>query len=373
MKVTLREKAISNGTKKSLYLDYYPPLYFPTTGKETRREFLGLYLFVKPKNTEERKLNKATKEEANRVWVQRQEQIIRKDYSFLGEPVKESVESLIDELISEAKNPTSLRQFKELAQMIKDYAGKGALEFEMFTPEFCQGYINSLTKKKRGRWKEDKKEIRHNTAASYSIAFMKFLNRAELRDKVFNLTKKVKGIFPDKTSNRAFLTEDELQDLANTPVREQHIRGKDVCFFAANTGLRQGDILNLEWKDIIREGKEYYIYFRQQKAETREYFPLNLEAVELMGERGKGKVFEGATKDKIRYMLEYWINDAGIEKHITFHSFRHTFAFRLVQADVNMSVIQELMGHKVHQTTLRYAHFSTKEKSKAVNKLNKKG
>ena len=48
-KVKLRKKVIS-GNRLSLYLDFYPPIPHPKTGKPTRREFLGLYILEKPKN-----------------------------------------------------------------------------------------------------------------------------------------------------------------------------------------------------------------------------------------------------------------------------------------------------------------------------------
>jgi len=46
MKVTLREKKLTNG-KISLYLDFYPGIPNPITGKETRRDFLKLYIICK--------------------------------------------------------------------------------------------------------------------------------------------------------------------------------------------------------------------------------------------------------------------------------------------------------------------------------------
>ena len=49
IKVTLRQKPISKG-RKSLYLDFYPPISIMGSDKTTRREFLGLYIFDKPKN-----------------------------------------------------------------------------------------------------------------------------------------------------------------------------------------------------------------------------------------------------------------------------------------------------------------------------------
>ena len=44
IKVHLRQKKIS-GKRESLYLDFYPAIAHPETGKPTRREFLGMYLF----------------------------------------------------------------------------------------------------------------------------------------------------------------------------------------------------------------------------------------------------------------------------------------------------------------------------------------
>jgi hypothetical protein len=56
MKVTLRKKKLTSG-RSSLYLDFYPPLLHPDTGKLTRREFLGIHLFDKPKDDMERRHN----------------------------------------------------------------------------------------------------------------------------------------------------------------------------------------------------------------------------------------------------------------------------------------------------------------------------
>ena len=58
-KVKLRKKAVLGG-KESIYLDFYPPILHPDTGKNTRWEFLGLYTYKKPKSKEERKHNDET-------------------------------------------------------------------------------------------------------------------------------------------------------------------------------------------------------------------------------------------------------------------------------------------------------------------------
>ena len=54
--VTLRQRVISNG-KISLYLDYYPAIRNPYTMKMSRREYLGIYIYARPKNEIERDFN----------------------------------------------------------------------------------------------------------------------------------------------------------------------------------------------------------------------------------------------------------------------------------------------------------------------------
>ncbi|KAA3622391.1 MAG: site-specific integrase, partial [Bacteroidetes bacterium] len=76
-KVKLREKSISKG-RKSLYLDFYPAISHPITGKPTRREFLKLYIHAIPKGHLQKQHNKET--------IQLAEQIRQKRENFLNKP-----------------------------------------------------------------------------------------------------------------------------------------------------------------------------------------------------------------------------------------------------------------------------------------------
>lgn len=81
-KVKLRQKAIS-GKRRSLYLDFYPPIPHHETGELTRREFLGLYIFDKAKTPLDKQHNKETLQIAEQI-RQKKENHINKPEIYTG-------------------------------------------------------------------------------------------------------------------------------------------------------------------------------------------------------------------------------------------------------------------------------------------------
>ena len=71
----------------------------------------------------------------------------------------------------------------------------------------------------------------------------------------------------------------------------------------------------------------------------------------------------------INYPLKHWLAEAGIEKHVTFHCFRHTFAMRLLENGVDIYTIATLLGHKSVTSTQIYARLSPTQIREAVMKL----
>src|SRR5690554_4425043 len=72
--VILRQKPISKG-RKSLYLDFYPPITNLETGKRTRREFLRLYIFDKPRTPQEREKNRQNLHIAESIRLKRMNEL----------------------------------------------------------------------------------------------------------------------------------------------------------------------------------------------------------------------------------------------------------------------------------------------------------
>ena len=70
-----------------------------------------------------------------------------------------------------------------------------------------------------------------------------------------------------------------------------------------------------------------------------------------------------------KHSFETAVKKAGIE-HCRFHDLRHTFASHLLMNGASLKDVQELLGHKTIEMTLRYGHLSQPHKMKAVNLLN---
>lgn len=370
MKVTLREKSLKNG-KLSLYLDFYPPILNPETGTKTRREFLGLHIYVHPKTETERAHNKETKMLATHVQAKRQLEIQAGQFDFL---VKE-------------KAPVDfLEYFLQLAEERKDSKGnygnwlsayhylkafcKGHCQMTDITESFCEKFKNYLQKTdiltQKGR------KLSQNAAVSYFNKFKATLNAAHHAKLITdNPMLSVKGPKLAETQ-REFLSLAELQALAKTDFEEAQL--KNAALFSALTGLRFSDIQKLKWEEVCYDDVNgHYLRFTQQKTKGVETLFIAENARKLLGERTNAEenVFPNLTYSSHQNIkLTRWILKAGITKKITFHCFRHTFATLQISLGTDIYTVSKMLGHKEISTTQIYAKVIDKKKQDAAKLIN---
>ena len=378
-KVKLRQKKISKG-RKSLYLDFYPPIPHNETGKPTRREFLGLYIFEKPKTPFDKKHNTETLKIAELIRQKREnslnkpeiynqyekEQLKRKE---LGE---QSFIEYFRKLANKRKASNHDNWVSALNYLVR--FTNGELRFADLTENFLEGFKEYLLTTKSNR--SDKTTLSQNSATSYFNKVKAALKQAYKDGFLqFDLNAKIKPIKPAET-RREYLTLDELNRLAKTHCNNPLL--KRAALFSALTGLRFSDIQKMTWGELEHiDGKGYFLNFTQKKTKRIEVLPISEQAYSFTGGTKNPKdmpqdkpVFEGLKYSAYSNKhLFQWIGAAGITKDITFHSFRHTFATLQLFNGTDIYTVSKMLGHKDLKTTQIYAKIVDEVKRKAANKI----
>ena len=374
VKVALRSKSIS-GNRQSLYLDFYPAVSNPETGQETRRQFLGLYLFDKPKTAFDKKHNVETKSIAESIRQQRDNELnkpeIYSDFEKAQLKAKtigeQSFIGYFKKLVDKRKasnHDNWISAFNYLEQYTK-----GDLKFVDLDEAFCNGFKEYLLTVPSNR--TTKKMLAQNSAHSYFNKLKATLKQA-FKDGLLqtDLNSRIEGIKPGET-HRNFLTIEELNKLVKTECALPVL--KQAALFSALTGLRHSDILKLVWGELeYIEGQGYFIHFKQQKTKGVEVLPISEQAFEMLGDR-KGddeQVFTGLTYSGwVNSILYKWLVSAGITKDITFHCFRHTFATLQLGNGTDIYTVSKMLGHRELKTTQLYAKVMDKTKRLAADKI----
>ncbi|MEX3961654.1 tyrosine-type recombinase/integrase [Paraburkholderia sp. EG286B] len=138
---------------------------------------------------------------------------------------------------------------------------------------------------------------------------------------------------------------------------------RDVAMLGFATGLRQANLLGLEWSQIDLVKRRAWIHADQAKARRPIGVPLNAEAVDVI-RRQLGKhntyVFTRKGEPVLKWDIGQWnraVERAGIG-HFRFHDVRHTWASWHVQSGTPLPRLMELGGWSKYENVLRYAHLA---------------
>lgn len=161
----------------------------------------------------------------------------------------------------------------------------------------------------------------------------------------------------------SFLLPEELVCLESLNLEGKNKRyshSLDAFLFCCYTGLRYSDFISLSNDNFIKIDNVTWIILRTQKTGTEVRLPLNILF------NGKALSILKKYKNKYEYFFKIKSNSfidkdlikiaklAGINKHFSFHSARHTNATLLIYKGVNITTVQKLLGHKNIKTTQIY-------------------
>lgn len=183
-------------------------------------------------------------------------------------------------------------------------------------------------------------------------------------------------------NDREFLTEDELERIELMEFKLMRLQwARDLFVFSCFTGLAYSDVMSLKEQNIgIGIDGGYWIITSRKKTNQPVRVPLLPKALEIL-EKYKGHpraistgtVFPTLSNQKVNAYLKEIADVCGIQKNLTFHLARHTFATTITLTNgVPIETVSKMLGHTSIRTTQIYAKVVEKKVSEDMRELQTK-
>jgi len=368
--IKLRQRPNTSGTT-SLYLDIY---------LDGKRKYEWLKLYLVPEHTrKDKEKNAETLRLAEAIRAKRIVELKNGKFGFESEFALQTrffdyYRSMCEKRLGSESRGNWGNWFSCLHHL-KKYEPREDITFAEITPEWVQGFKNYL-ENTAVAWQHDVRErtkdkpLARNSKVSYFNKLRACLNQA-FEERIIAVNP-MRGIdnFKAEEGTRMYLTIDEVKKLAQTECDYPKI--KNAFLFSCLTGLRRSDIVKLTWGEVYQQGAYTRIIFKQKKTGGLEYLDLTEQAVAIMGERKSPEVHvfpDVLSPSCTNHALQVWVTRAGINKDITFHCGRHTFATMMLDLGTDIYTTSKLLGHKNISTTQIYAKVLDKNKQAAVARI----
>ena len=277
-------------------------------------------------------------------------------YAFWDDQIKIMIPKL---------RPSTILSYQDTKKILMKFRPR--LDFGDFSLDTIKNFDNYLiterTNSDGGRFNRHK-----NLRSILNLAIM----NKHIRDNPYAHFK----IKPAK-GNREFLTCDEVKKLKVFCLPDEHknLQGVfDMFLFACYTGLRYSDIQNLKWKNVrLDEGR---IEIEMVKTTSSLKQMLVSDATDILRKLRQIRnpehfVFKRITNQAMNRSLKVIMKEAKVNKTITFHCARHTFATILIEAGESIYNVKGLLGHQNVENTQIYANLQQKGLDRSMTKLDK--
>jgi integrase/recombinase XerD len=150
---------------------------------------------------------------------------------------------------------------------------------------------------------------------------------------------------------------------------QHNLKHKAMLSLIYACGLRRSELLNLKPADV--DSRRHILIIRQAKGRKDRIAPVSEKLIELLRQYYRAYkpqvwLFEGQTggekysEKSLENVLKQAVQKAGINKPVSLHWLRHSYATHLLEGGTDLRYIQELLGHRSSKTTEIYTHVSTK-------------
>jgi integrase/recombinase XerD len=248
---------------------------------------------------------------------------------------------------------TSAKQHRVLANKLKAY--RPVLSFAEIDLKFIQDFHRYI-----------RKSVETNTGQKNMATFKTYLNIARrlgiIRENPFDLYRMKKV-----PAERVFLLEPELKEFIKLyesgQLRDHLHRTMRHFLFMCCTGIRISDFLRLEKSNIENGVLRIVPYKTRNQKSTINEIPLIAYAEKLIQDEGsKDKyLFESISEQKMNEQLKELAILAKVNKPISNHSARHTFATLFIEKTSDVASLQKILNHSKITETMIYVHINQKK------------
>ncbi len=378
----LGAKVLSDG-RESLFLDYYFG-YTKTVSKRTgrevvkvnkKRQHLKLYLWTAPRTPIERQQNKEMLELAKRIRFERGQELMEdvqgyrlrknKNINFL-----DYFQTYIDSYTKKDIRMVelALKRFKDFLNDTPEYKQFArAIKPSQINKDMMTAFVEYLQSRSKGTG-ANSIYARFKKVISYAVE-----HDVMMKNPCAHITIKV----DDNILTKEVLSQKEMQQLIATHYDCESSDIRRAFIFCLYTGLRFCDVKDLTFANVDYSNR--LLKFEQNKtkghsAASGVVIPLNDGLLQLIGEPQKGRgegelIFPLPSYEACLVALKRWVKRAGINKHISWHCARHSFATNILINGANIKTVASLLGHSGLKYTEKYTRAIDSLKQEAINSL----
>ena len=393
----LEQRLLADG-QISLYLEYYlgrkseplldefgePVLY--ESGKMIgtpkfkikhirRKENLNLYLVANPRTPIDRNQNKQTLQLAKKIRQEREQELLEGKEGYRLK--KDRQVDFLDYFQAYIDNYTkkdirmvqiALQRFKDFLSETPEYTKfEKSIKPEQLSKDMMVAFTEYLQSRSIG---EGAKSIyqRFKKVIKYAVE-----HDVMLKNPCTGVVIKV----DDQILRKDVLSLDEEQALINTHYDGENPNIRRAFIMCLYCGLRFCDVKSLAFSNVDYSNR--LLKFEQNKtrghsANSGVVIPLNDGLLRLIGEPTNDQtkdspIFPLPSYEMCLKALKRWVKRAGIEKHISWHCARHSFAVNILNNGANIKTVASLLGHSGLKHTEKYTRAIDKLKEDAINSL----
>lgn len=342
-----------------------------------RREKLNLYIWLKPRSAQERLQNKNTLQLAEKIRFEKEQEFLesREGYRLKGDTEVDFLKYFREQHCNsttftrgvKSGYKTSYKRLIDFLESTPKYKKFSSfLRMDLIDTEMVMAFAEHC--KKLGTGEGPKKSLH-------------WFHRVVLNAIDAGYMKKdpCKGVsikFDVNVLTKDILSMDEIRRMMLTHYPGENPMIRRAFLFSCFTGIRKCDLERLKYSNV--DFTTMTLRFNQKKIEWRSAHsgvitPLNDQLMKLIGELPEDRntlIFPLTSEGRTIYRHLYkWTRAAGINKHITWHCARHSFAVNTLDKGADIKTVSSLMGHASLKMTEKYLHVVDARKQQAIDSL----